>query len=109
MWRWAAMAYFEMRLWPYGASNCTGPLVPKLRLAERLPRLRSARVVEPYESTTTSAAPAWIAAAACPAMNSHVAPPTLVPSAHDGRSPRYSATSTGASDPVPHDAYPSTS
>src|SRR3954469_5862452 len=42
-------------------------------------------------------------------MNSHVLPPTLVPSTQSGRSPQYSATSTGGSEPVPHDPNPSMS
>src|SRR5436309_2260420 len=42
-------------------------------------------------------------------MNSQELPPTLVPSAHVGRSPQYSAISVGASRPVPHDPKPSTS
>ena len=71
--------------------------------------LRSARAVDPYTSTTTSACPAWIAAVACSTMNSHVLPPTPVPSTQSGRSPRYSATSTGASRPVPLEPKPSTS
>jgi hypothetical protein len=42
-------------------------------------------------------------------MNSHVLPPTPVPSAHVGWSPRYSATSMGASRPMPLEAKPSMS
>src|SRR5262249_29358508 len=70
---------------------------------------RSARAVEPYTSTTTSTCPSAIAAMACSTMNSQVLPPTPVPSTHVGRRPRYSATSTGISSPVPLDANPSTS
>ena len=65
---------------------------------------RSARVVEPYTSTTTSTWPARIAAVACSTMNSHVEPPTPVPSTQVGRRPRYSPISIGASRPVPLDA-----
>src|SRR5260221_5595518 len=50
-----------------------------------------------------------MAAYACSTMNSHVAPPTPVESTHVGRRPMYSATSTGASIPVPQDMKPSTS
>src|SRR5450631_4496765 len=42
-------------------------------------------------------------------MNSHVLPPTWVPSTHVGRRPQYSATSIGASSPRPEEANPSTS
>src|ERR1700730_13170706 len=42
-------------------------------------------------------------------MNSHVLPPTWVPSTHVGRSPQYSATSIGGSRPRPDEANPSTS
>src|SRR3954451_4706359 len=42
-------------------------------------------------------------------MNSHVLPPTLLPSPQSGRRPQYSATSTGGSEPVPHDPKPSMS
>src|SRR5260370_35201575 len=41
-------------------------------------------------------------------MNSHVLPPTPVPSTHVGRSPQYSATSIGCSRPRPDEANPST-
>ena len=99
----ATMAYLAMRVWPHGASNWDGPLELKARLAPRSRRLRSALVVEPYESTTTSASPSAMAAMACSAMNSHELPPTWVESAHVGRRPRYSVTSTGASVPVPQD------
>src|SRR5262245_49089972 len=109
MCRRVAIAYFEMSECPNGTSNWTGPRLPKLRFALRRLRLRSARVVEPYASTTTSTTPAWMAAAACAAMNSHELPPTLVPSAQRGRNPQYSAISVGANRPVPHDPNPSTS
>src|SRR5258708_10302949 len=42
-------------------------------------------------------------------MNSHVLPPTPVPSTHVGRRPQYSATSMGWRRPSPDDANPSTS
>jgi len=50
-----------------------------------------------------------MAAAACSTMNSHVLPPTPVPSTHVGWSPQYSATSIGASNPVPLEPKPSMS
>ena len=52
-------------------------------------------MVEPYTSTTTSTWPAMIAAVACSTMNSHVEPPTPVPSTQVGRRPRYSPISIG--------------
>ena len=109
MCRRAAIAYLAINACPNGESNCTGPRPPNDKFALRLRALRSARVVDPYTSTTTSAWPARIAAVACSTMNSHVEPPTPVPSTHVGRRPRYSPISTGESRPVPLDANPSMS
>ena len=88
-------------VWPYGASNCTGPACAEAEVGGAAPFFRSARVVEPYERTTTSAWPALIASTACATMTSHVPPPTPVESIHVGPSPRYSATSIGGRVPVP--------
>ena len=79
------------------------------RFAPRRRAFRSARVVDPYTSTTISTWPAMIAAVACSTMNSHVEPPTPVPSTHVGRRPRYSPISIGMSRPVPLDPRPSMS
>lgn len=54
------------------------------------------------------ARPAAMASAAWAAITSQVAPPTAVESTQVGRSPRYSATSTGARVPSPAEAKPST-
>ena len=104
MWRRAAIVYFAISACPNGVSNCTGPRPPNERFEPRRRALRSARVVEPYTSTTTSTWPAMIAAVACSTMNSQVEPPTPVPSTQVGRRPRYSPISIGESRPVPLDA-----
>ncbi len=109
MCRRVAIAYFEISECPNGTSNWIGPRPPKPRLAVRRRALRSARVVDPYASTTTSTWPAMIAAVACSTMNSHVEPPTPVPSIHVGRKPRYSQISMGASMPMPLEPKPSMS
>src|SRR5438309_7454900 len=109
MCRMVVNAYLAISVCPNGASNCTGPRLPKLKLAVRRRRFRSARVVDPYESTTTSTRPREIAAYACSTMNSQVLPPTPVESTHVGRRPMYSATSTGGSVPRPDDMKPWTS
>lgn len=74
----------------------------------RRPALMSARAVDPYTSSTALARPAAMASAAWAAITSQVDPPTEVESTQVGFSPRYSATSTGASVPSPAEANPST-
>src|SRR6476619_3186665 len=109
MWRRVTIAYFEISVCPNGTSNWYGPRAAKAMFADRRFRFRSARVVDPYASTTVSTCPAWIAAVACSTMNSHELPPTDVLSTQLGRRPQYSATSVGGCMPVPHDANPSMS
>src|SRR5258708_37878318 len=98
-----------MSVIPHGESNWLGPLVVITRSDVRRPRLRPERVVDPYASTTTSTNPALIAAVACCNMTCQTDPPTIEPSTHDGRMPRYSQISTGASCPRPPDMKPPTS
>src|SRR5699024_11040349 len=80
MCRRAAIAYLLMIECPYGASYSCGPIDHQLRLAVRRPLLRSERAVEPYVRSTTSARPCAIASAACAAITSQDAPPTVVES-----------------------------
>ena len=47
MWRRAAMAYFEISVWPYGTSHCSGPRDPQSSDAVRNLLRRSERAVEP--------------------------------------------------------------
>ncbi len=110
MCRRVVIAYFEMMVCPYGTSNWNGPRAAKPMFDVRRFFLRSARVVDPYDEDDGLHVPGLdrgrrVLDHELPGAPAHPGAVDPVGAA----CPQYSATSTGAFIPVPHEPKPSMS